>query len=439
MRDTETTRRRLLALTAGVGSVALAGCSGLSLTGDESVTLDGEALRALTEDDAPDVPQTLPVDIQSSYLDESEARARQLLESVPSEFTSEQIPNGVIRRRLADTRERAADQLGRAQSAGAPYERLLQLQYARAEAQYAAAAWAAIDAGYTREDVFAETDEIRESLREFRDQWQYVGTDPVRAVVVHGALESEARSATGFLDSPGGRRDSSTALGVGELAEDLERARVSTADATHLLDRYTASLADPREVMQTFESARETLVSDLRTRRRERFGSDPESVEPESLVDQDISGTPAATVLRELADDLQYRELEADPRSDSLASDVLVAHDRFVRYRALDAVVSRIEAGETFSVESVDDVRRYRADAVDALEVARSGDVSPLTRHRLPALARQVRQADYELARVDDTVRVSWHQYTFADYVAVAAMAGETPAASKQVADVLSA
>lgn len=440
MTDHRTTRRRLLALGAAAGSAALAGCSAFDgLTGDDSVELDGDALRDLSESDTPDPPRTLPVDIASGHLDDSEARARDLLAAVPDEFTRQQIPNGVMRERLGHARESANEYLARTAEADSPYERLSDLQYARGEARYVASAWAAIDDGLTRDDVRQQADEIRPALDAFRDRWEYVGTDPTRAVVVHAALEDEIRHAVSTLEDPTRRLDSGTALGVGELAERLERARASVGDAAHLFDRYTAGSGDQQSLRETFDSAVATLVAEVRARRRDRFGEefDPnESVEPSSLVDGDVEGTAVGDALHALVDRVAYPRFADDSSVDTLASDLLVAHRQLTSHRALDSLVSRLDEGERFPVESVADVRQYRADAIDSLRAALGVD-SHLVHHSAVRLARELHYADDRLSDLDGTVSVSAVDYWVSSYLEVAFVARAIPPAAEAVAQAL--
>lgn len=435
-----TTRRRLLTLGAAVGSTALAGCSGLAdLTDDDTTELDGTALRQISESDAPDPPRTLPVDIAPAHLDDSEERARDLLADAPERFTRERLPNGVMRERLGRARESATERLASAAAADSPYERLSDLQYARGEAQYVASAWAAIDDGLTHDDVLQRADEIRDDLGAFRDRWAYVGTDPTRAVVVYAVLEDEVRHAVNTLDTPTRRFDSETVLGVGELAERLEGARASVADAAHLFDQYTAGSGDQPSLRETFDSALTTLVAEVRARRRDRFGADfdpNEPVEPSSLVDRDVDGTVAGDTLDALVDRVAYPHFADDSSVDTFAADLLAAHRQLASHRALDSLVSRLDEGEQFSLESAADVRELRRKAVEAVTAALDTD-NPLTRRSAVGLARDLRYADDRFSDLDGTVPASSLRYQVATYLEVALVARATPPAADEVAEAL--
>ncbi|SEP24132.1 hypothetical protein SAMN04487948_12562 [Halogranum amylolyticum] len=435
-RSPATTRRTVLAL---VGSVAAAGCTDLPV-GDQSdrMELDGAALRSLAAEGV-EVPQTLPVNVASAYLGESEQRARELLGAVPSPLTETEIPNGVVRARVVDARGGAADALRGAAATASPYQRLLELQRARAEARFVDAAWAAVGAGLAREDVVAEASDLETSLAAFREERRYVGDDPVRSVVVHDALEGWVRAATNLVDSLRAARthQPGDVLDVGELAETAERVRVNVTDGRHVYGRYTASLADDREMRPTFESTRDALVSAVRERTRERFGSGEDYPEPSSLVDRDVEGTPAERVLRELARELAFRRGE-DGSAEWVADGVVRAHEQLVRHRALDAVLADIAEGDTFAVERVADVETARADAVDAIRAALSGsDVSPLTRNLVPDVARRIAFGDRRLADLEGMVRATRVGEPVAEYVVAAAMVEATPPVSDRVASEL--
>lgn len=432
-----TTRRSVLAL---VGSAAVAGCTSLPIGDQRDTTeLDGVRLRKLASRAEALPSQTRPVEITAAYLDSGETRARELLDEVPSPLTEAEIPNGVIRERVVDTRESATTALERAATATSPYQRLVELEHARGDARFVAATWAAVGDRLTRDDVVAEASGLRQAIDDFRERWEYVGSDPVRSVVVHETLEARVRSATSGVENlrDGRTHHPGDVLDVGELAEEAERARTNVADAGHVYEQYTDSLDDSRELAATFSAARDTLVEAVRERTRDRFGTSSDPSDPTSLVERDVDGTPAASVLRELSRDLQFVDW-GDESVEWVANDVLRAHEHLVRHRALDAVVTRIEEGDDFTVERVADVEAGRNDAVEAVSTTLSGsDVSALTRNLVPEVARRVEFADGRLADLEDTVRASWLDEVVAEYVVVSTMVEATPSVSGRVGDAL--
>ncbi|MFC7172516.1 hypothetical protein ACFQL0_02310 [Haloplanus litoreus] len=260
------TRRSTLALLG-----ALAGCSGADplSSGSNETDLDGSALRALVDDSVPTLPERLPVDVGDDHLAATERRARTLLDAVPADLGPAEIPNGAIRERVRHAREHAVESLSTAAEASTPFARLAAFADARAEARFATGAWRAIDAGVTREDLAAEAETVREDRRAVRERWRYVGADPVEATLVHAAIER--RIASGRSDVATGeprRYRPGNPLGVGELTEEIERARVAVDDATHLYDRLTAPLDDPVDLRPRLVDARQRLREAFETERQ---------------------------------------------------------------------------------------------------------------------------------------------------------------------------
>jgi hypothetical protein len=426
----------MLALVGGA-SVALAGCATLPV-GDKRATvdLDASALRELAGGSV-QVPTTVPVEIQSTYLDNTEARARKLLERVPP-LGPEEIPNGVIRERVTRDREQARERLKQADEAWTRYQRLLELEWARRDARSVAATWAAIGTDLTRADVVAEADGLPREISAFRDRWRYVGDDPVRGVLVHELLEDRIRGATSLVERLGGPRRSrpDNVLDVGEAGGDVERVRTDVAGARHLYDQYTASLDRETTLASTFERARTRLVERARGRTRDRFGSDGDYPDPSSLVEADIDETPAVDVVSELMREILVEDdWDTDGDVPWLANDLTRAHEQLVRHHALDDVLARIEDGETFTVADVADVRAVRTDAVDAVRTSLGWSSDPTFTQRVgPVVARRVEFADNRLADLDtETVDSSRLDDPVSEYVVAAALAEATPTVSDSV------
>jgi hypothetical protein len=427
------TRRGTIALLG-----TLAGCSGTNPLSSESTAteLDAPALRSLVDDPAPALPRRLPVDIGTDHLAASERRARTLLDAVPATIESADIPNGAIRERTRRARDRAADSLAAAAAARTPFERLHTFGDARTDARFAAGAWRAIDAGLTRQDLDAAADAVREDRHAIRERWRYVGDDPVDAVLVHAAIERRIDSGRSDVDTGDSRRyRPGNPLGVGELAEDVERARVAVDDAAHLYDRLRASLDDPTDV-------RGRLI-DARTRLRETFETERETLtsvdsrEPWRVEGVDVEDTPAAEALAEL-----YRPV--DPAHDDGWGDttparaVTRAHESLVTLAAFTALRDRMREGETFAVESIEDVARARTAAVEALRWADANpSVPPLTRWSLATLADQFGYADDRLGDTEGGVRTARLRDPVSTYLVVMARARAVPSASERVASAL--
>jgi len=432
---TRLSRRGALALLG-----ALAGCSGANPLDSESVPpeLDAAAVRAVASDSAPTVPARLPVDIGSDHLAATERRARSLLDAVPTSLGPDEIPNGAIREKLRDARRRAAERLSASAEASTPFERLLAFADARAEARFAAGAWRAIDAGLTREDLAAEAETVRADRRALRERWRYVGADPVEATLVHAAIEDRIVSGRSHITIGEPRRYRlGNPLGVGEIAEEVERARVAVEDAAHCYDRLTASLDDPVDLQPRLVDARRRLHEAFEDEQDALSSVDPR--EPWRIDGVDVADTPAAEALEEL-----FRPVDPsddDDWTDAEPAEALTwAHASFVTLEAFLALRERVREGETFAIESAADVNAVRTAAIEALRAAEESPAEPmLTRHATTGLADQLARADEELSIEGGSVRASWLRDDAATYLTVAARARATPAVSRRVAAALRA
>ncbi|USZ69825.1 hypothetical protein NGM10_17160 (plasmid) [Halorussus salilacus] len=442
------TRRGFLALAA---CGAFAGCT--DLVGDfrdgndEEVTVDGAALREVVSADAPTAPATIPVDIERAHLDESESRARDSLSSVPAPLDSGDVPNGAIRAELTDTYEGATGALDAAADAESDLEAAAELRSARRDARAVAASWAAIEEGLTRDDVRGDADPVGDALDDFRRRWRYVGDDPVRAVVVHETIESlverAAREWRGVTD-PESRRGPEretreTPMAVGETAGALERARASLDDAAHFYDRFDASLDDSRRLGSALGTAGESLAATVERRLSDLPDGDRD--DPSSFVDRELGDAPAGAALAELYSSVDTPYALEDARSmGQRASVVTGAHETLVRIRAFESLRERIEDGEFVTVESADDVRTLREDAVDAVETALDSSANPLLVEPVVTDAAWVISfVDGRLpdTRTDDEIRVGYIDHDLGGYVRAAELARATPPTSRTVASEL--
>ena len=427
---TDFTRRGALACLG-----ALAGCSTTNpLGGGRETELDATALRALGAESSPSIPERLPVGVGADHLAASEERARTLLAAVPATLGPDEIPNGAIRERIRRRREYAVERLDTAADAPTPFERLEALADARAEARFAAGAWRAIDQGLTRDDLAEEAETVRDDRTAFRERWQYLGGDPVVAVRVHAEIERrvEGGRADVALGEPRRYRVGNP-LGVGEVAEEIERARVAVADAAHLYDRLLASVDEPTDLRSRFVDARRTLRDAFEAERADLPDVDPER--PWQVEGVEVADTPAERALDEL-----YRPI--DPRHGDgwdeapPARSLHWAHASLIGVAAFGSLRARVADGETFAVESVDDVAAMRSEAVDAVRVA-AADPSILTRTTLTDSTNRLRHADARLTETGDDTTAARIRHEVSTYPVVWARARATPPASERVAGVL--
>ncbi|QLG26800.1 hypothetical protein HUG10_04250 [Halorarum halophilum] len=432
MTGPRTTRRGALALA---GAVALAGCSDLELLGTGGPTLDGSAVSTAVDGPDPRVPETFPVRLEETQLSGSSDRARDLLEDVPTPLGPDEVPNGVVREHMSREAERAAEQLRRADDAASARERLTAARYARKSAMTVSAAWRATDGTLTRGDVEAEAGGLRGDLSDLRDRVRYVGDDPVRATVVHAALEGFLRRAASHLERPDHRhRESDGVLGVGELAGRHEQVRALVGDAEHLYGRFLDSLDERRELGDRLERAATESTEELRSAAADR--SIARDREVSDYVDRDVEDTPARWALDDLADDLSFHLWEQEAVADRPARALVAAVDGFAALGAFDAVRNDVSEGELYEVEDAGDVRIRRRDAVTALRSAVDSPTEPaLAAEVLPALGNLVAHGDEQLSRLDGEVSAEYVSRPVAQYVIAAEKAWGLQDGTVRVAD----
>lgn len=439
-RSTRTTRRGVLAL---LGTTAAAGCTGLPSTpfGDREVRIDGAALRALAERPTPVVPETVPVGIERQYLRRRSGDVRELLAVAPTPLDRREVPNGAIREKLASTHDRATEALAASEDAPSPYEAMRSIRRARGEAGELAAAWRAIDAGLTRADLLDPAATVLEAVREFDDEWEYVGADSVRVVLVGERIERGVARAieAASVDRERFGFEQENPITVGELGGDVERARGLLDDATHLYDRYTGSLSGGTDRESTIRSAAESAVAAVDRRQEDLPAFDPR--DPSAAFDRDVEDTPAAWALRDLYEGATHtRGIDHARSNEALgpASVVLLAQETLTRLRAFASLYDRVAGGERVALADAGDVEAIRSDAVRAIETARSEATHPrLARRVLADVAGTIPFADRELADVRDEIEPRWLARDVGIYLRTGAVARAVPAASERIASTL--
>lgn len=417
MTGPRTTRRGALALA---GAVALAGCGDLGLPGTGGPTLDGSAVSAAVDGPDPRVPETFPVRLEEAELSGSRDRARGLLEDVPTPLGPDEVPNGVVRERMGREVDDANEQLSRVTDAESLREGFAAARSARESAMTASATWRATDGTLTRGDVEAETGGLRADLSDLRDRVRYVGDDPVRATVVHAALEELLRRAASHLERPDHRhRETDGVLGVGELAGRHEQVRALVGDAEHLYGRFLDSLDERRELGDRLERAATESTEELRSAAADR--SIARDREVSDYVDRDVEDTPARWALDDLADDLSFHLEEREAVADRPARALVVAADGFAALGAFDAVRNDVSEGKLYEVEDAGDVRVRRRDAVTAIVSAGDSPAEPeLVAEVLPRLGNEVAYGDERLSERDGEIEAESLARPVAQYVIAA-------------------
>jgi len=440
-RERRLDRRRFLAASGATGLVLLAGCTDrIPIIGDSRQMLDGDALSAIADEEPPTVPETLPVDIEASFIEQHRTAAQSNLDAVPAPFDEEEIPNGVIRERLNDDYGYARESLQQADAAQTPYSRLGHTTHARATSRQLQAAWRAIESDLTRSDLEAAIPEISDEVDALASRWAYVGDGPVRATVVHTEIEEELRGARNWLTIRPEEfaRIEGRPLELGQVASDLEQARVSVAVASYLFDRFRGSLGDGTDQRSRFERARREL--------RERLQREAESLpredidDPTEFVDRDVDETAGIRALAELARDARRRVDDMGGSDDGprLATELLLASRALAHLQAYQSLRERIENGDDVAIDDVEDVRALRSDAVAVIEEAREAEQGQLlVRATLPRFANEIRWTDDRFADLSGSVSAESVTFDAVEYVVVAELCRALPSASADVATVL--
>lgn len=418
------TRRGLLALA---GTSVLAGCNGLAgLDGGKNPSIRAYDLPDIDPDEdlEPAVPESVPVAIASDHFDATRNRVTTLLAELPTPLGPEEIPNGYIRKQLSDAATDATAALNDARNARTELVALELLRRARAEARYAAAGWAVADRDLSAGPIQREYSQTVSKAQSVRDAHEYVGTDPVRAALVHARIEGTLER---VIDSRVPSQDGNPLLYIAEWGETTESAQAYLDDARHFDEQLRTSLPDDAgTVGETLTEAAEMLLADVRSR---RSGLPPEPTAEEWDIPEQVIGD-----LRREADDGVTRIADAN----GPASAVIDANRRLTQFQALDRLQERINDGELPRPQSAEAVREIRLTAYDALEVALEESPAPeLTRTAVTSAAWRVASTDWELARYEGEVTVSRLDTNIADYVIATAIGRAAPDVSRETVKTL--
>lgn len=418
------TRRGLLALA---GTSVLAGCNGLAgLGGGQEPTIRAYDLPDIDPDEDPEpaVPESVPVEIAPNHFDAAWNRVTTLLAELPMPLGPEDIPNGYIRKQLSDAATGATTGLNGARDAQTELVALDSIRRARTEARYAATGWAVADQDLSVGPIQREYRQAVSEADSTRNTHEYVGTDLVRAALVHARIENTLER---VIDSRVPSQDGNQLLYIAEWGETAESAQAYLDDARHLDEQFTASLPDDAStVKKTLTEAAETLLADVRSR---RSGLPPEPTADEWGIRERVIGD-----LRREADGGVTRVVDAN----GPASAVIDANRRLTQFQALDRLQARIDDGELSRPQSAEAVREIRSTAYDALKAALEESPAPeLTRTAVTSAAWRVASTDWELARYEGEVTVSRLDTNIADYIIATAIGRAAPEVSRQTVETL--
>ena len=417
------TRRGMLALA---GTSLLAGCTGLAGLGDggqQTIRADDLLDIDPDEDPKPVVSESVPIDIASDHVTAARTRVTSLLEELPRPLGPDDIPNGHVREHLAEATSDATTGLDDARNAPTGLAALMSLQQARIAARYAATGWGVADRNLTVEPFRGEYERVVSEARSLRDGYEYLGNDPVRAVLVHECIESMLEQ---VIDSqvPNEKQD---LLHVAAWGETAESAQVHLADAHHLSEQFTASLpADAGTLEETLTEAAEALLATVRSRRAQ--------LPPELTAEEWSIPEHAFHDLRREVDDGITRVEDAD----GPASAVVDANRQLTTFRALDRLQERIDDGKPPRPESATAVRKIRSTATDAIAAAlEESSVPGLTRTVVKSAAWRVAATDRRFAQREGPIPASYLEIHVPEYSIATAIARAAPDVSRQTAETL--
>lgn len=434
------TRRNFLTAFGTTGIVTLAGCTGAFDGGTDRPELDVSALREVERLGSPAIPTRTPAPISQTFLDSSESRAREMLDSVPESMSSSAVPNQAVRRIYADAYEDAVRSLEDARSEKTRFEQVHSLRHARGSGAMVNGTYDAAVGELDVADIRPRVESLRSEVTSFERDHQYVGGELGPALVVHAAVERFVAVASRYLDNTAeAGQYSESAPRVGEMLEALESARASLEAARHLSERYRESLSDPQDFGDVFRQSASSLVAVVEDRR----AAYPDGYEPIfEDIDRDVEDAPAHNLLVETFVHMRFGAKNARDalRDDRLATSLLEVHASERNRRALESAETAVKRGNYDAPESARTVRETKLAALEAVESARSTSVHPpVTRRALTDVAHRVDQGDGYLERSveEDTYRSARNamgQYAFVKFVAEA-----TPGTSAWVLGVVAA
>lgn len=410
---TDPTRRDVL---AGLGTAAVAtvaGCNRLQDESDAPTRFDADDVRTVLSTSTPEFQRPVPVQPDGEAIEQGLTRCTDLVETVPSSISTEEVPNGAVRREISQYRADAVEARGDVEDESEPFHALLSLREARATALRAAAAFQAIQNDLASSLERAQR-ELRTRVGTRLVQVEYTGDDRGRTLLLAFRLERALLGARRRVNR-GFRTPDPNVLDVGDLADDVEHA-AATLDATEALTaRHDAETTEPTD----FTNA---IGTTLRATELSIGRSDPP--DPDAS-ERELFGRPLER--REL----QYLSQNALRSADRWREDLATARtegrfaiglDHAFRAerdaRAFETVARRIEEDTIPELETVEPIRTERE---AALEAARSVPVEPaepsLAGDVLARSGQQLTWLDQELKRHVDGDSETTLQREYARYI----------------------
>lgn len=402
------------AATASLGvSTGFAGCASLPGFDDEELSApdyDEGATTAIVSEPFPSAPAVFPVEIPDARFQDHESRARELLAGVPEH---PDIPNEAVAERIADHRSNLAERIGDLERATTPRERLGRWRYYRSDAAEVWGSFVAATDQYTPDEFRSRYDEIRSEYTAFDGAWDYRGSDPTEALIVHHAIErlvSHGRDEV-LTTGPFPTDPQAAVFEAARMVEAHERSEANLADAKAFREQYLSEQPDPPSHRLSFVAATERLRDPVEIRvSREPYDSALEKG-PDAL-DVDIGRGPAGRAFqhaRRYAMGAQRALRRARDQNEPATGTLQAARYRHA-HRTFRETVDAILAGDISWPEDAAETRRLREDTIAAIETAWDTDPThlavELSRHATDVLGharpRRFRDTADEQRTVDD-------------------------------------
>ena len=414
------TRRSLLATVGTTVVSGLAGCSGLNPFSEETAVEYDESEIAALPGEIPVVPPAMPVQPTDEHITSARNRVRSLLDDTDIS----RIPNAVVREKLARERESARSALSPDDTERTNVDALEALTHPRSEAMFVDAGFAAFDNALTKDDIQGRRERHHDDAELFLTDYSYVGPpdDPLGAFAEHARLTDWGYTGERMTEPEQHHEYENTILHVAELAQDVKWGRAYTADARRLHEHYTATLDDPCDYGERFANVATPLVDDI-----ESYETSPDPDSLTSDIERDVSNTPGAKLLEELAKNRWIGAQDAVENHDNghITGAIVSAMRAITADRAFTEVEDAVSDSAYGVPESVDAIAAERAVAVDGLRVLLDTSPEPLARRLAIYVRNPIRNADITVEErtvpVDETDL--YVDYTLANRFAAAATA----------------
>lgn len=358
-----------------------------------------------------------PVEIPDARFRAHETRTRELFAAVPR---SPDIPNAAVVQRIQRERSHLQERLDDDLEGDTPRERLGEWRYRRSDAAEVWGAYHAATNAYAAGDFHARYDRLRAAYTAFEGAWDYRGSEPASALVVHRHLEELVSRGTDAVLSTGPYPSDPPAavFEAGRMVRAHERAEATLEDARAIRTHFLATQSDHRPWRLPFAHAMTALDETRVERPPDRYERALE--EGPSALDVDLEHGPAAAAFEQARRAATFdREVRAARDQHDPATGVLAAaHTRRAR-RAFRTTADAITRGTVDWPADLASIRALRDETVDALTTAWTTTPRPLgvalTRHPLGLLTEfsqyyHDRDVDaHDLARYVGTLHYARH------------------------------